>query len=355
MIKANTLIICLSSNNGGMEIDTIKLSKKLSLHSNIVLLAKENGHIANSANEYEGYNISLEKVNFKSSISLSIFFITKRIIKKYNIKNVIFFGASELKSLFFAFLGHDINLIIRHGTTKSTRKKDYFHKLIYSKVNYHVSISQHLEKNIRFIIPFGKNSKLKTIYPSIDTPHTLNETSNGINIIHTGRITEGKGQLDAILACEILYQNKIDFNFIIVGDFENDKYAQKFMKIYNTIIYKESIKIIGFTKDVNPLLNKSNIFLFPSSGEGFGNSFIEALSHGLIGISYENTTFYEFRTMGLYFHSIENGNTEQLKQTLLNVVKNLKNEIEHSSKNINVIKKIFSIENEINSYLEILT
>lgn len=354
MKKSNTAVICLSPNNGGMEIDTIKLSKKLSLHSNIVLLAKENGHIANSEDEYQGYNISLEKVNFKSSISLSIYLKAKSIIKKYNIKNVIFFGASELKSLFFAFFGHEINLIIRHGTTKSTRKKDFFHKLIYSKVNYHVSISEHLEKNIRFIIPFGKDSKLKIIYPSIDTPNTLNEVNSGINIIHTGRITGGKGQLDAILACEVLHQNKIDFNFLIVGDFENEKYKQKFMTIYNTLPYKDSVQIIGFAKDVNPLLNKSNIFLFPSSGEGFGNSFIEALSHGLIGISYQNTTFYEFQNLGLCFHSVENKNIEQLKQTLLNIVKNLKNETAKSSKNIHIIKKIFSVENEINSYLEIL-
>lgn len=354
MSKANTLIVCLSPNKGGMEIDTIKLSKKLSLYSNIVLLAKENGHIANSENEYDGYNISLEKVGFKSSISPSIFFKTKNIIKKYNIKNVIFFGASELKSLFFAFLGHDINLIIRHGTTKSTRKKDFFHKLIYSKVNYHVSISQHLEKNIRFIIPFGKNAKLKIIYPSIDTYSTLNKTSNDINIIHTGRITQGKGQLDAILACEVLYQHKIDFNFLIVGDFENEKYAQKFMKIYNTLIYKDKIKIIGFTKDINPLLSKSNIFLFPSSGEGFGNSFIEALSHGLIGISYKNTTFYEFKNLGLYFHLVDNKNIEQLKKILLNIARDLKNETAKSSINIDLVKKIFSVENETNSYLEIL-
>jgi len=30
------------------------------------------------------------------------------------------------KSLYFAFLSLDINLIVRHSTTKSTQKKDYY-------------------------------------------------------------------------------------------------------------------------------------------------------------------------------------------------------------------------------------
>jgi len=356
MTKQNTAIICLSPNFGGMEIDAIKLSQKLSCHTNVITIAKKNSFIANNYLEYITNDSSLiiETIDFNSSISLSIYLKTKQIIKKHNIKNIIFFGASELKSLYFSFLGLDINLIIRHGTAKTRPKKDLFHKLIYSSVNYHIAVSHYLEKNIKTIIPIGKNTKIKVIYPSIKAIDMTNEHTNEIRIVHTGRIASGKGQLDAILACEILYLNKIDFNLNILGNFENQKYKQEFMKIYNSLAYKNKINLIGFTSDVNSFLSSSNIFLFPSYGEGFGNSFIEALNNGLVGISYNNTTFLEFSDLGLYFHKVENKNMQQLQQALLNIANNMEDELKKSITNRDIIQNVFSVENEIMSYLEIL-
>jgi hypothetical protein len=160
--KSSTAIICLSPNAGGMEIDTIKLAKKLSPYMPITIIAKEGHFIANSKNDFLEYNqISLETVSFFCSLSLSIILKVRQIVQTKGIKNVIFFGASELKSLYFSFLGLDINLIIRHGTTKTTPKKDWFHRLIYSKVNFHISICKHLQKNV----DFRRNEKNERLKP----------------------------------------------------------------------------------------------------------------------------------------------------------------------------------------------
>ena len=137
--KQTTAIICLSPNDGGMEIDSIKLANKLSTFVETILISKENSFIEHEMkNNFS--NIKTETIAFRKNLSISIFIRTRQIIQKYNIKNIIFFGASELKSLYFAFLGFNINLIIRHGTTKSTQKKDFFHRLIYSNVNYHIKL-----------------------------------------------------------------------------------------------------------------------------------------------------------------------------------------------------------------------
>ena len=164
MHLSNTAIICLSPYQGGMEIDSIKLSQLLQSVSNITLIAKKDTFIEKTFRELDlKYPISFETITFKSSLSLSIILGVRKIIQENNIKNVIFLGASELKSLYFSFIGLDINLIIRHGTTKSSPKKDWFHKLIYSNVNYHITICEHLAKNVKFIIPFGKKTQLKII------------------------------------------------------------------------------------------------------------------------------------------------------------------------------------------------
>ncbi|MBE0469423.1 MAG: glycosyltransferase [Methyloprofundus sp.] len=338
-----------------MELSTIKLAKKLSPYTRVIVIAKENGFIAKNSNEYVGGNISLEKISFRSSLSLSIILKTRDIIKKYNIKNVIFFGASELKSLYFSFLYFDINLIIRHGTTKTKSKKNGFRRLIYNRVNYHVSTSKHIFNNVQKIIPFGKATKECIIYPSIKySPSQNSNDSNDIRLLHTGRITEGKGQLDAIKACKTLVENDIYFYFNIVGGYENEKDKDIFLDFYKTVSYKNSINITGHVDNVIDFIEHSNIFIFPSYGEGFGNSFVEALSAGLVCICYENTTFKEFKKLGFYMHIVEDRSINKLQEKLLYVAQNIAYEKEKSKKNIDLVKTLFNEEKETKKYLDIL-
>jgi len=349
-MKLNTAIICLSPYSGGMEIDSIKLAKKLSIFSNITIIAKENYFIDNTKEEYLTNNIMLETIRFKYSFSPSIIFYVRKIMKRKNIQNVIFFGASELKSLYFSFLGLNINLIVRHGTTKTRPKKDLFHKLIYSKVNYHVSICKHLLKNVRYIIPFGIKTQEKLIYSSIQISSKLEQQNHDLILLHVGRIAKGKGQIDAIKACSILHKNNIDFKLYIVGGF-NEDYKQEFNNIYNNLDYKENIILTGYTKKPELYYEKSTIFLFPSYGEGLSNAFLEALSYNLIPICYDNTSFSEFKELGFDFPMVENKNIQKLKITLLNTVNNINN---YKQDNRELLKMHFSLEKEITDYLKIL-
>lgn len=354
MNKQSTAIICLSHHSGGMEIDSIKLAKKLSAHVPITLIAKTNCFIAKSKDDYAGYNnIELETVSFRSSMSLSIVLGVRRIVREKGIKNVIFFGASELKSLYFSFLGLDVNLIIRHGTTKSTPKKDWFHRLIYSNVNYHVAICKHLQKNVEQIIPFGKETRSILIYPSFEFEDEYKMPHEKLTLLHVGRIVPGKGQGDAIEACRVLYENGIDFVFYLVGGF-NAKYKARFMEQYASLPYKDKIVLAGFTTNVAAYYAKSDIFLFPSYGEGFGNAFVEALGNGLVCICYNNTSFPEFRALGCHFHLAGNKDVHGLCSELLHVSKNIKNETKLSQPNVSLVKDLFVVKREVEQYLEIL-
>ncbi len=354
MNKHATAIICLSHHSGGMEIDSIKLAQKLSADVPITLIAKTDCFIANSKDDYVGYNnIELETISFRSSISLSIALGVRRIAQEKGIKNVIFFGASELKSLYFSFLGLDINLIIRHGTTKSHSKKDWFHRLIYSDVNTHVSICKHLQKNVKTIIPFGKHPQAVMIYPSLELPHITKTAHDKLTLLHVGRIAEGKGQADAIQACKILYDKGIDFIFYLVGGFD-ERYEQPFMELYNSLPYKEKIVLVGFTKNVQEYYAKSDIFLFPSYGEGLSNAFLEALANDLVCISYNNTSFPELKELGLYFHICDNRNIESIQTILIESASNISIGKSIAVDNRQLVKNIFNTQREINEYLNLL-
>lgn len=353
-MKNNTAIICLSPNFGGMEINAINMAKKLSPYTKIVVVANEKGHISRVFSNENPINITLETIRFKFSISLNIMLKAREVIRRYKIENVIFYGASELKSLYFSLLGLNVNLIVVHSTTKSTPKKDWFHKLIYSDVNYHVAISKHLHKNVTKIIPLTHKNKSIMIYSGMKIEPLQKIQQDKLTIIHTGRIARGKGQLEAVQACEVLYKNNIDFQFFVVGGYENSEYEEVFLNMYQSLPYKEKIILTGYTSDVNSYLSKADIFLFPSHGEGFGKSIAEALSFGLICIVFKNTSFFEFQELGFHLHLANNLDLVDLKRKVLDVALILDNEIQTSSKNIQLANDLFNEELEIKKYLEIL-
>lgn len=353
--KMPLAIICLSPNKGGMEINALKLSKNISEYiSDVTLIVKSDSFLESLCHQ-ENIKPHLKTIDFKYSLSFQIISKVRNIIIQNNIKNIIFFGASELKSLYFAFLGLDINLIVRHGTTKSSPKKDFFHRLIYSKVNYHIAVSKHILNNVKTIVPYNHKTQFKVIYNSVKIPNQYikEDKKNFLSILHLGRITKGKGQIDAIKACKVLYENNIEFEFNIIGSI-NDDYEKEFMRFYNSVEYKNKINLIGHTNNVGDYLKKSDIFLFPSYGEGLSNAYLEALAYKLICISYNNTSFGEFFDLGFDVHLCVDKDLESLSNTLLKVVKKFSIEKEKVQHNFEMVSNMFSIENEMKQYLMLL-
>lgn len=356
---SNTAVICLSPFHGGMEMDAVRIAKLISSDVNVCLIAKSNSPIGNNyADELAKNNVELKTIQFKSKYSLAIAYKTRKIIKEHNIKNVIYLGASELHALTLAFLGLDINLIVRHGTTKSRPKKDFLHRLIYKNVNYHIAICKHLAKNIRYIFPFGENTQLKTIYSSLRhlpeiNPKPALSKNQMIKLIHVGRIIDVKGQKDAVDACQVLFENNIPFELNLLGDFEPSCEAD-FMRHLESKPYRSQIHVKGFQTNLSTYYGQSDILLFPSHGEGLSNTFIEALSYGLVCISYDNTSFPELRDLGFKFYIAENLNLDSLKSSLLEAVEYLKSKIVPINDNISLAQSLFSPQREFDDYLNLL-
>jgi glycosyltransferase involved in cell wall biosynthesis len=355
--KGNTAIICLSPYSGGMEMDAIKLARLLCNDVQVTLFAKLDHYIAQYFKEHmAGGNVSLETVDFRSAFSLSIIRKTRKIIRYRKVENVIFFGASELRSLYFAFLGHNLNVIVRHGTTKTRSKKDWLHRLIYSCVNYHVAICQHLAGNVRYIIPFASNTQLKVIYPSLRSAPNLNrdrEKTDIVRLLHIGRIADGKGQKEAIEACAILHERNMSFELICVGE-TDPGYEHDFNGYLDSKPYANSIQIVGYSDDVGSYYQQADIFIFPSKGEGLSNSFIEALSYGLVCICYDNTSFPELQQLGFSFYMAEDKNIEDLKNKLLEAVTQLESVELPMLEQSSLAQTVFSADRERDEYLNLL-
>ncbi len=351
--------MCFSSGSGGMEMDAIKLARLLCKEMEVVLLCKEGEYIHHL---HQGVNIdySLETVAFSSRIfSLSMLLRVRSLIKQYSFNNVVFFGASELKTLYFSFLGFNINLLIRHGTTKSTTKTDWFHRLVYSRVNYHIVLSKHLLNNIKYIIPVTDNVSYKIIHPSyaitsVKEPLDEPESKDKLFITHVGRVASGKGQVDAVRACKRLYNKGINFQFDILGGIDGNEYVESLKAEIGIDDFSSRVHLRGHVTNVSEYLQTTDIFLFPSSGEGMANAFIEAMHYAAVCIVYDNTVFPEFVEMGFYVHLVKDGDVDALSQTLINVAMDIDNEKQRSKANIGLTKEYFQVERERSDWCEVL-
>ncbi|RXJ87163.1 glycosyltransferase [Arcobacter sp. CECT 8985] len=355
-MKQKTAIICLSRVNGGMELASVKLARLISEEVETHFIARDNSYIINKKEHFLNYKINVHEVSFKSNLSLSLIKAVREILIKNSIKNIIFLGASEMKSLYFATLGLNINFLIRQGSKKTTSKKDIFHKLFYSNVNYFVGNCEYMKRNIIDILPIPKNAKVTRIYSSLkfDDNINFNVFDKTIKIIHVGRVHPGKGQFEAIKTCEVLYKNNIDFSIKFLGDIQDKNYYSKIENYLETCEYSKSIEFVGYTNEVKKYLQKSDIFLFPSLGEGMSNAIIEALGYGLIPIIYDDTSSPEFKDLGFHIYLTKDNNVNNLKEILLNVSNNIEEEKIKAKENHKKALEIFALKREQNEYLELL-
>jgi len=353
----NTAVICLSQNNGGMELASVKLARLLSSDVPIDFIAKKDSYIElNSNHQFELHNINLHTIPFDKFFSFKLIKEIRKIIIDRKIKNIIFLGASEMRSLYFATYGLEINFIIRQGSKKTSSKKDFIHKILYSKVNHFMGNCEYIKQNIIDIIPLAKETNVNRIYSSLKIPKDIiTKKYNGIiDIILVGRIHPFKGQLEAIKSCEILYENNIKFNVKFLGDTQDVNYYNQIEFYLKTCKYKDSIEFVGYTNNVQKYLQQSDIFLFPSLGEGMSNAIIEALGFGIIPIIYDDTSSPEFKHLGFHIYLTEENTLKNLKDKLLNVALNIQEEKNKAFSNIKLAQNIFAPSREKDEYLNLL-
>jgi len=131
-------------------------------------------------------------------------------------------------------------------------------------------------------------------------------------------------------------------------------YEKTFNEHLHSKSYADSIHIIGYTDDVGKYFQQADIFIFPSKGEGLSNSFIEALSYGLICIAYNNTSFPELQQLGFSFYLAQDKNIDDLKKTLLLAIEQRRKVSIPLVDQASYAQSFFSAEREKNEYLDLL-
>jgi glycosyltransferase involved in cell wall biosynthesis len=312
-------IMCFSPHLGGMELDAVKLVKFLQPHYEVYLFLKDGSMLQKYA---EGEHIPVIPIKFRFNFSL--FFAAKLFFlrKKLNISRFIFFGASELKAIAVSLMIDPIPLIMRHGTYKSHRKKNFYHRWLYKFVTSHVVLCNLLKENILSIMPTHSEAifiipNAMFFYKSEREALVTNERlSTPIqHILHVGRIAPGKGQWEALELLQNANSNT-PLNMIFVGGFSSLEYEKVIREKAQLMPSQVNITFTGHVSSVEPFYLKSQCFLFPSHGEGLPNAVLEAMSYGLPVFAFSNTVFPELKEKGYFLYLSPNLNTNDLARNL---------------------------------------
>lgn len=155
-------------------------------------------------------------------------------------------------------------------------------KIMIKRNNKNICVSKDI---YNYMISRGiKGKKIDLIYNGLESIQEVNlertKYFNNTNkvICCIGRLTGVKGQDDLLKAIYILKDRGIYINCILAGDGEE---REDLIKIIEDYDIKEQVRLIGFIKDVNEVLNNSDIFVMSSKMEGLPIALLEAIRYNI--------------------------------------------------------------------------
>lgn len=136
---------------------------------------------------------------------------------------------------------------------------------------------------------------------------------NEIVLLCVGRLECVKNFIYAIKVYNEIHKIDSNYRLLIVGDGSQKKMLNDYA-IANKI---SNISFVGYTPDVKPFYDASDILLQPSLFEGFPVSTIEAQANGLYCVLSDKITSEVAKTSNVIFHGIGNSNINEWVESIL--------------------------------------
>lgn len=222
---------------------------------------------------------------------------------------------------------------IDHGFKYNQKTKERM-KFIDDFSDYVIFNSKAVEEYYTKYIP-KKKGEVIYYYMDIDYSKSLNETipmvfedKSILKLLVLGTIHEGKGQIDAVKAVEIIKNRGIKAKLVLAGHC-SENYIKKLKKYIEKKGLEESVEFLSFVNNPYPLIKAADIVLVCSRNEAFGRITIEAMLLGtpVIGTSSGGTKeLIEDGKSGLLYSS---SNHQELAEKIITLANNtnLRNQI----------------------------
>ncbi len=277
------LALCLSPDQGGLELYILKLLKYYNESGqNITVACSKGSYISKNinSNKIECYSSGLFKKVF------NFFMIRKHIIDN----NLTIIHVSWSKDIFLSimlkiFTPGAIKVIFYRQMKISRSKKDMYHKLIYRHIDSIMVITDKLKAEAMKNLPV-ESKKIHKLTYGIERPpydkliekssffETDNMNPKTFSIGIFSRIEEQKGQH---LVLSAINKSKHDLQLFIIGHCMDDKYKNKLHTMAIDYKLSSKLKFIDFVTSPMSYMPCFDLIILPTYEETFGLIVVEAM------------------------------------------------------------------------------
>ena len=293
----NVMLIIQKLNGGGAERAVANLSKDLSKYYNVTLVVFDGSEISYP---YCGKLIDLKLPAKKNKIKKLLYFLKRvRIVRKIKQKEEIYCSISFMPG------ANIVNVCSRQDDIIITSQRNMMSLIMKSRLSKHiislvskysdatVVLSEGVKKDLVQNFTINSNHIIETIYNTCDREWfmgTTDEVESLIKnmdnrykyIVTVGRLHHQKGQWHLIKAFSYVKKVNPNVKLIILG---KGPLQSELKKLVVKLNLEDDIIFLGYLKYHHKLLEKCDLFVFPSLVEGLGNALLEAMACGLPIIS----------------------------------------------------------------------
>lgn len=295
-----------------------------------------------------GHDSLLEKV--KTTIKRLINRINelklKQVIKKYNF-DVIHINASTNSFGARVAIKKNIRLVwhIREFLEEGLSKEFYDPQLAQRLIKHSdciLSISKVLSDTLYQEL---QTSNIITVYDGVETskyignPHIILE-QNPLVLTIVGRLVPNKGQIDAIKAVQEVLQRGYNCILNIVGEEGDQDYIDYLIDYVFKNGLQNTVRFLGYKKNVSNIWLKTDIALVCSKSEAFGLVTVEAMCAGALVIGTNNSATVELLNNGEFGILYSYGNYSELRDRIIYSINNA-----DESKNIAKKARVYALNN----------
>ena len=189
--------------------------------------------------------------------------------------------------------GSRISIFLTKRMASDVKKKDVFHRYLYSHVDRIYAISNYIRRSVLRTCPVQEDKvvlqwnalSLESYHPEHYDRNEIRESlslnSDVCVVGMVGRFTPGKGHSEFLRAAKILknaFKQKIAFLVVGGSSHGEEAYYRNIREFAAKILEKEGMIFTGFQEDIPRMMKAMDILAFPSHAESFGNILLEAMA-----------------------------------------------------------------------------
>ena len=251
------------------------------------------------------------------------YFSLKKILQNQKPDYLVLHLITSLPLILLVFYKFETKFILRiSGLPKITILRKILWKLVSKKI-YLITCPSHQTKKDLLELGIFSEKKLKIVHDPILQVNEINNNLKKISeknikaktyLLNIGRLTKQKNQILLLKAFSEIIKNYQDLSLIIIGEGEERKNLERFIKVNNL---SNNVFLIGHINNVYPIIKNCLAFISTSLWEDPGAAMIEAsfCNKSIISSNCRNGP-EEFLSFGRDGYLFENND----KKSLLNKI-----------------------------------